>query len=136
MVFRFIEQESSALKDALLELVTSCTVLNEFASVWGRIGLSISQRQVRRETIVLHVTNLLKDIVQEEFELEKTMISSLNNNMKELTTLSEQLGLPKEDVSVDLMVLAVNKSGTVPSSCQKSSLSTRRKSLFVVMWMY
>lgn len=95
---RFLEQELILLREALSELVTSSSVLEEFGPVWSRIGLNTSQRQVRRETITIHMSNLLKDILQEEQELEKSMISSLQDNEVELTALCEALCLPIEKV--------------------------------------
>lgn len=95
---RFNEQELTLLRRSLNELVTSSSVLKEFGSIWSRIGLNSSQRQVRRETITVHVSNLLKEILQEEEELEKSMIKSLQENEVELKTLYEALGLPMERV--------------------------------------
>ena len=86
------------MKAALTEATTS-PLLEEFSRVWGRIGLSSNQRQVRRETMALHVCNLLKDILQEEEELEKSMIASLHSNEAELVDLHNKLGLPMEPVS-------------------------------------
>ena len=48
--------------------------------------------------MALHVSNLLKDILQEEQELEKSMIASLHSNETELVSLCQQLGLPSEKV--------------------------------------
>ena len=48
--------------------------------------------------MALHVGSLLKDILQEEQELEKSMIASLHSNETELASLCQQLGLPKEKV--------------------------------------
>lgn len=67
--------------------------------MWERIGFSESHRKTRRETVALHISNLLKDIVQEEVQLEKTMINSLQSNEKELVSLCEQLSVPMEKVS-------------------------------------
>ena len=97
---RLLEQELVALRDTLSELVSASSVLREFGLVWNRIGLNSSQRQVRRETITIHINNLLKDILQEEQELEKSMISSLQENESELAALCEALGLPVEKVSL------------------------------------
>ncbi len=85
----------------LSEVIASSTVLEEFADVWKRIGLNPAQRQVRRETMALHISSLLKDILQEEQELEKSMIASLHSNETELTSLCQQLGLPAEKVGSD-----------------------------------
>lgn len=96
----YIEQELFSLRESLSELITTSPVLDDFAKVWGRIGLSDSQRQVRRETMGVHINNLLKDIFQEEAELEKSMISSLQSNELELSDLCSKLGLPMETFPV------------------------------------
>lgn len=95
-----MEQELFSLRESLSEVVTTSPALEDFAKVWGRIGLSDSQRQVRRETMGVHIINLLKDIFQEEAELEKSMISSLKSNESELSDLCSMLGLPMETVSI------------------------------------
>jgi hypothetical protein len=96
---RVIEQELFSLREALSEVIATSPVLEEFAQVWGRIGLSTPQRQVRRETMGVHICSLLKDILQEEEELEKSMISSLQTNETELADLCYKLGVPMENVS-------------------------------------
>lgn len=66
--------------------------------MWEKIGLTPSQRQDRRKTMAVHVSNLLKDILREEVELEKSMMDSLQTNEAELTSLCVELDLPKEEV--------------------------------------
>lgn len=98
LLSRLIEYESASLKQSLSELINSSPVFVEFSEVWERIGLTVPQRQGRKETLALHVNNLLKEILQEEHELEKSMISSLQANEMELASLCEQLQLPIEKV--------------------------------------
>ena len=95
---RCIEQELFSLREALSEVIATSPVLEDFAQVWRRIGLNASQSQVRRETMGVHLCNLLKEILQEEEELEKSMISSLQANEAELADLCNKLGLPEEKV--------------------------------------
>lgn len=102
---RYTERELFSLRKALNEFITTSPVLEDFAHVWGRIGLSASQRQMRRETMGIHISNLLKDILQEEEELEKSMIGSLQTNEAELADLCNKLDLPVEIVSVVVVVV-------------------------------
>lgn len=95
---RCIEQELFSLRESLSEVIAKSPVLENFAEVWTRIGLNASQSQVRRETMGVHICNLLKEILQEEEELEKSMISSLQTNERELADLCKKLGLPEEKV--------------------------------------
>lgn len=102
-------------------------MLGEFAEVWERIGLNSSQRQVRRETMGIHMGNLMKDILQEEQELEKSMISSLQSNEMELTDLCGKLGLPMDNVSVFYMkVVYYSNQSQLPV---KQSLYEREKDI-------
>ena len=96
-VSRYIEQEVVSLRQALTELISS-SIVEDFARVWSRIGLTSNQRKLRRETMGVHISSLLKDILQEEEELEKSMIDSLQNNEIELISLCKQLGFPTEAV--------------------------------------
>lgn len=84
----------------LTEAITSssASILEEFSNVWMRIGLSAAQRQDRREKMAVHVGSLLKDILQEEQEFERSIIASLHSNETELASLCQQLGLPSEEV--------------------------------------
>lgn len=103
-VSRYIEQEVISLRHALTEL--SSSIVEDFARVWSRIGLTSNQRKLRRETMGVHISSLLKDILQEEEELEKSMINSLQNNEVELVALCKQLSLPTEAVCHEEVWLA------------------------------
>lgn len=105
-VSRYIEQEAVSLRQSLTELI-SYSIVEDFANVWSRIGLTSNQRKLRRETMGVHISSLLKDILQEEEELEKSMIDSLQSNEIELVALCKQLGLPTEAVCHEEVWLAL-----------------------------
>ena len=72
--------------------------LQEVATVWDRLGLTDSVRQTRRLALANNIGDLLNEIVQGEQKLERSMISSLEGNLKELSDLCQQLSLPPEQV--------------------------------------
>ncbi len=81
-----------------MESVKSSGALSEVATVWGRLGLSESVRQTRRQALASNVGDLLSEIVQGEQKLERSMKNSLETNLKELSHLCQQLCLPPEEV--------------------------------------
>ena len=95
-----MESELTLLKATLGELVES-PVVREFASVWEEMGLSEEVRKTRRETIQLHLTNLLKEIVDEEIKLKEKLVESVGINEKELKSICQTLSLPVELVSLN-----------------------------------
>ena len=93
------EKELEALRAVLAELQTS-PILEQFTNVWEEIGLEESHRQDRRETIRLHLHNLLEEMVQEEGALRNKLMDSISSCSAELLELCEQLSIPSEMVSV------------------------------------
>jgi len=92
--------EIKALERTVLDCVRSSPALEEVAAVWDKLGLSDSIRQTRRQALANNIGDLLNEIVQGEQNLEKTMLSSLEANLKELATLCQQLSLPPEQVRI------------------------------------
>ena len=93
-----MESELSLLKDTLLELADSPS-LKELATVWQEMGLREEVRKTRRETIQLHLGNLLKEIAEEELKLKDKLVDSVLANEKELENLCRILTLPVDLVS-------------------------------------
>lgn len=74
-------------------------ILKEFASVWHEMGLTDELRKTRRETIQLHLTNLLREIADEEINLKKKLVTSVAASERELEDLCQTLSLPVDLVS-------------------------------------
>ena len=89
----------TCLRAVLSELLTS-PILEQFTSVWEEIGLEGAHRQDRRETMKLHLHNLLEEMLQEEVGLKNKLTESISSCSAELLQLCEQLSLPKELVCV------------------------------------
>ena len=94
-----MESELSLLKATLGEVAES-PILTEFASVWEEMGLTDQLRKTRRETIQLHLTNLLREIVDEEINLKEKLVDSVGLNERELEGLCRTLSLPVDLVSL------------------------------------
>ena len=95
-----MESELSLLKATVYELAES-PVLKEFATVWQEMGLTDELRKTRRETIQVHLTNLLKEIVDEEINLKQKLVDSVGLNERELESLARTLSLSVDLVSMD-----------------------------------
>ena len=98
-----MEAELSLLKATVSELAES-PVLKEFSSVWQEMGLTEDVRKTRRETIQAHLTNLLKEIVDEEINLKQKLVDSVGVNERELESLARTLSLGVELVSMDIYI--------------------------------
>ena len=94
-----MESELSLLKATVGELAES-PILKEFASVWQEMGLTDELRKTRRETIQLHLTNLLREIVDEEINLKQKLVDSVGMNERELEGLARELSLSVELVNM------------------------------------
>lgn len=102
----FYYSELAILVDLLQDSISKSSNLRELALVWTEIGMSQTQRQQRREGLVLHVNNLLQEMSSEELNLKTKLEESLESNSVELFDLCKQLSLKKEEVS-RIMCLAV-----------------------------
>ena len=100
-----MDEELTCLRAVLSELLTS-PILEQFTSVWEEIGLESAHRQDRRETMKLHLHNLLEEMLQEEVGLKNKLTESISSCSAELLQLCEQLSLPKELVCVYMCVCA------------------------------
>lgn len=93
-----MESELSLLKSTVWKVAES-PILSEFATVWQEMGLAEEHRKKRREAIQDHLTNLLRDIADEEIVLKDKMCESVGANEKELESLCQTLSLPVNLVS-------------------------------------
>ena len=90
-----VDKELTCLRAVLSELLSS-PILEQFTSVWEEIGLEDAHRQDRRETMKLHLHNLLEEMLQEEVALKNKLTESISSCSAELLQLCEELSLPKE----------------------------------------
>ena len=92
-----MDQELSLLRDTVCELADS-PLLEDCASVWREMGLSVDAKQRRREDIKGQLTNLLKARVEEEVCSKQELLHSIETSRRELESLSRTLFLSVDQV--------------------------------------
>ena len=93
--FSLSSMEHNSLRSVLGELLES-PFLEQFALVWDDIGMEEHHRKDRRETMRVHLQNLLEEMLQEEIELKNKLVESVERCSLELEKLCQQLSLPNE----------------------------------------
>ncbi|KAJ7333632.1 hypothetical protein OS493_017175 [Desmophyllum pertusum] len=63
-------------------------------NIWSEIGLQEDQKEERTQSVLLHLRNLLKQMVNEEEELKTTLQANVESCSQELEKLCQELGLP------------------------------------------
>lgn len=76
-------------------------VIKQFAVVWDDMGLEEKHRAARRATMKEHLQRLLEEMVQEEQELKRKLMESVQSCTKELQQLCSDLSLscPQVDLA-------------------------------------
>ena len=69
-------------------------------NIWSEIGLQEDQKEERTQSVLLHLRNLLKQMVNEEEELKATLQANVESCSQELEKLCQELGLPVYKVHV------------------------------------
>ncbi|CAI8041453.1 Protein regulator of cytokinesis 1 [Geodia barretti] len=105
---RDLGPQMEALKAVLSDLLSS-PMLEKFARVWQEMGVEDENLATRRDTIRLHIHNLMEDMYREEEVLKAKLIDSVAHCTKELAELCNQLSLPFEGPSDDLPLAAREK---------------------------
>jgi len=83
-------------ENRLLEIIGR--KFEELRSIWDRVGMSEDQRQERMSTAMMHLENLLIEMVQEEQDMLKTVKESVLTLSKSLHALSKELHTELEEV--------------------------------------
>lgn len=79
--------------------------MTRLRDIWDEIGMPDEQIEVRGNTVRLHIRNLLAGMVNEETQLKKTMLESIDRYNTEISELTEQLSLPDFQLSDDDMTV-------------------------------
>lgn len=75
-------------------MISITSKFEELRIIWDRVGMSEDQRQERMKTAVMHLENLVIEMVQEEQDMLETVKRSISQLEKALHGLSSELGLP------------------------------------------
>ena len=73
--------------------------MTQLAAVWDEIGIAGEQRAARRGVVLVHVSNLLEEMIREERALRDRLADSVKRLGVELMQLCTELALPLYEVS-------------------------------------
>lgn len=76
------------------------TALNDLILIWNEIGIEESQRDERQNVVLLHLQNLLDEMVKEEKEMRKKLLASVEICGQEVVKLSAELRVVPFEVSL------------------------------------
>ena len=69
------------------------TTMDRLTVVWDEIGIIGETRDARRAVVLLHVRNLLEEMVHEEEILKEKLLENVEKFSMELVHISEELGV-------------------------------------------
>ena len=78
--------------------------LNSLQSIWEEIGICEENRTERQNVVLLHMRNLLEEMVSEEKELRKRLLASVETCGEEIFKLSQELAVPPYEVLYGFIV--------------------------------
>ncbi|OWF50790.1 Protein regulator of cytokinesis 1 [Mizuhopecten yessoensis] len=93
--------------------------------IWSEIGICETQRQERSGTVMLHLRNLLDEMVNEEESLKNSISQRTEKYRRELDILTEELSMPEYKVKVDLSMLQLEKD--LKLKCETLALEKRER---------
>ncbi|CAL1540533.1 unnamed protein product [Lymnaea stagnalis] len=71
------------------------TSLQELYRIWDKMGIDESQKKARGDTAVIHVRNLMQDMVKEEVLLMNKVEKTIEDFSEKLAQLCDELSLPQ-----------------------------------------
>lgn len=84
---------SSELKDDLTKCLEAS--MAKFHKIWADIGICESQQKQRSDTVVVHLRNLLEEMVQEEEALRNQIRTRIEKYSLEVKQLCDELSYPE-----------------------------------------
>nr|XP_022335550.1 protein regulator of cytokinesis 1-like isoform X2 [Crassostrea virginica] len=96
----------SVVEDLVKYLDTSMNKLNR---IWTEIGIVDYQRKERAQTAMLHLQNLLEDMVQEEEALKHQITKRIEKYTQEVKSLCSELEIPQFEPCGKLSMLQCEK---------------------------
>ncbi|XP_071828228.1 protein regulator of cytokinesis 1-like isoform X2 [Apostichopus japonicus] len=85
------------------------SALNDLILIWNEIGIEENQRDDRQNVVLLHLQNLLDEMVREEKEMKKKLLASVEICGQEVVKLSAELRVARFEPEEDLSILQVEK---------------------------
>lgn len=92
---------SSTVRQSMKLEVSRCldSALNDLILIWNEIGIEENQRDDRQNVVLLHLQNLLDEMVREEKEMKKKLLASVEICGQEVVKLSAELRVARFEVS-------------------------------------
>ena len=75
------------------------------STIWDQIGIFGDQRLARKGVVLLHMRNLLDEMVREEDLLKSRLMDNVEKFSAELLGISKELGLSIYEVQIGLSTL-------------------------------
>jgi len=71
----------------------------KLVAIWDDIGIVGEQRSARNRVVLMHLGNLLDEMVREEDQLRMRLVQNVDKYRTEVTRLCTELNLPLYEVS-------------------------------------
>ncbi|XP_071480181.1 protein regulator of cytokinesis 1-like isoform X1 [Diadema antillarum] len=97
--------------------------LDKLRDIWNEIGICEEQRVDRQNVVLLHIRNLLGEMVKEEESLQQRLLKSVTTSKEKVTSLSLELGLQPFEPESGLSILQLEKALRL----QVDTLSTKKE---------
>ena len=75
----------------------------KLTDIWDQIGIVGEQRESRRDVVLLHVNNLLDEMVHEEDTLKDKLVENVKKFGIELMRLCTELNIPVYEVCIHFL---------------------------------
>lgn len=79
--------------------------MQRLVKIWRNIGIPVDQQSARQNVVLLHVSNLLEEMVTEEETFHKHLVDNIENLSAKLAKLCKEMDLPEFKVSLFCPVL-------------------------------
>lgn len=93
-----LEESVQLIKSEVIPCLQNA--MQTLQNIWSEIGLPEDQKEERTQSVLLHLRNLLNQMVNEEEELKATLQANVESCSQELEKLCQELGLPVYKVHV------------------------------------
>ncbi|ESO03735.1 hypothetical protein HELRODRAFT_191943 [Helobdella robusta] len=84
-------------------------VLKKLYDIWLEIGIIIKQRESRTEVVILHISNLLEEMLREEEGLKSRLLDNVAKYTIRVYELSKELNVPHVEPPKELTILEREK---------------------------
>ncbi|CAK8677002.1 unnamed protein product [Clavelina lepadiformis] len=86
-----------------------CSAMQELREIWDEIGIPDDQIDTRGGTVLMHIRNLLTEMVSEEKNLKSTMLVKIDRFQAEVADLSTKLNLPPYEMPFGMTIMEREK---------------------------